>query len=68
MTSTMAKLFIIMTLAFEVLTITTGSTYYPVFAAVSAIILGCIIIQFAVPGITKMFSTKAGNKKAFSHT
>ncbi len=68
MTATLAKFIIIMTLAFEVLTITTGATFYPAFALASAIILGCIIIQFTVPRITKKFNAMSRERKAFSHT
>ena len=45
MTATIAKFFIIMTLAFEVLTATTGSAYYTLFGWSSATVLFIIILM-----------------------
>ena len=68
MAATLAKFFIIMSFAFEVLTVTTGSAFYLVFAIGSAFILCCILIQYIVPRITKKISAMKGERKAFSHT
>jgi len=53
MTTIIAKIFIIMTMVFEVITITTGSALYPVFTAACAIIFGCIILQLIIGKIQK---------------
>ena len=48
MAATFAKVFIIMTLVFELITIATGTALYPVFSAVAAIVTGCLVILYAV--------------------
>lgn len=45
MTANFAKLFIVLTLIFEVFTITTGSTFYPAFIALSAALFAGLIIK-----------------------
>lgn len=53
MMTTFAKIFIIMTILFEVITLTSGAALYPVFFAASAILFICIAIQYIVPRIAR---------------
>ncbi len=54
MAATFAKVFIIMTLVFELITMATGTALYPVFAAAFCITFMCLAIQFTVNGIHKI--------------
>ena len=65
MTTIIAKIFIIMTLVFEVITITTGSALYPVFGATCAIIAGCLVLQFIVSKIHKLSLRNKVARKMF---
>ena len=62
MTTIIAKIFIIMTMVFEVITITTGSALYPVFTAACAIIFGCIILQLVMAVLTVANIDSAGQE------
>ncbi len=59
MTAIIAKVFIIMTLVFEAITITTGTALYPVFTAAAAIIFGCLVIQAAISRIHTITAAKS---------
>ena len=65
MTTIIAKIFIIMTLVFEVITITTGSALYPVFAAACVIIFGCIALQLIIGKIQKYSYEHKAIRKMF---
>ena len=65
MTTIIAKIFIIMTLVFEAITITTGSALYPVFTAACAIIFGCIILQLIIGKIQKYSIARKATGKMF---
>ena len=53
MTKIIAELIIVFTLIFEVITITSGSALYPVFAAAVGIVSACIAIKLILKGIRK---------------
>ena len=65
MTTIIAKIFIIMTMVFEVITITTGSALYPVFTAACAIIFGCIILQLIIGKIQEYSIARKAAGKMF---
>lgn len=65
MTTIIAKIFIIMTLVFEAITITTGSALYPVFAAACGIIFGCIILQLIIGKIQEYSIARKAAGKMF---
>ena len=65
MTTIIAKIFMIMTLVFEVITITTGSALYPVFAAACGIIFGCIVLQLIIGKIQKYSIQHKAVRKMF---
>lgn len=65
MTTIIAKTFIIMTLVFEVITITAGSALYPVFAAACGIIFGCIVIQSIIAKVQQFAITHKATRKMF---
>ncbi len=50
MASNIAKLFIVLSLVFEVLTITTGSAFYPAFIALSAVLFAGLILKSILTG------------------
>jgi hypothetical protein len=61
MAAIIAKVFIVMTLLFEVITIATGSAFYPVFGAAAGIIAACLAIQFLLGRLEK--ASKHSTKK-----
>ena len=65
MTTIIAKIFIIMTLVFEAITITTGSALYPVFAAACGIIFGCLVLQILISKIQKFSNEHKNVRKLF---
>ena len=65
MTTIIAKIFIIMTLVFEVITITTGPALYPVFAAACGIIFGCVVLQIVIGAIQKISHEHKSVRKMF---
>ena len=61
MTTLAAKIFIIMTLIFEAITILTGSVLYPVFT-VASIVIAVVLIAMAITNkVHKQVKTKANN-------
>lgn len=65
MTTIIAKVFIILTLVFEVITITTGPALYPVFAASCGIIFGCLVLQVIIAKIQKLSNEHKAVRKMF---
>ena len=65
MTTIIAKIFIIMTLVFEVITIAAGSALYPIFAAACGIIFGCITIQIIIGLIRKVSIRNKAARRMF---
>ena len=66
MTAIIAKVFIIMTLVFEAITITTGTALYPVFTAAACIVAGCFAVQFTVKKIHEIAQAGKTSHNAFS--
>ena len=56
MMATFAKFFIVITIVFEIITLTVGPAFYPVLGAASAIILICIAAQYAVPRLNRFIN------------
>ena len=65
MTTIIAKIFIIMTLVFEVITIAAGSALYPVFAAACGIIFGCVTIQLIIGQVRRISSRSKVARRMF---
>ena len=65
MTTIIAKIFIIMTMVFEAITITTGPALYPVFAAACVIILACLTLQFIIGKIQKICIQNKSARRIF---
>lgn len=67
MAATLAKFFIIMTLAFEVITIATGVAFYTAFVIASAVILGALLLKMAVEKTNAGRKLGAKTKNAVAH-
>ena len=65
MTTIFAKTFIILTLIFEVITITAGPTLYPIFAAACGIVFACLGIQILISKIRKICAEHRSVRKLF---
>ena len=65
MTTIIAKVFIILTLVFEVITITTGPALYPVFAASCGIVFGCLVLQVIIAKVQKISNEHKAVRKMF---
>lgn len=64
MTATIAKIFIILTLGFEVLTALTGSAYYMVFGYASAAIIAAVVTVYLIRALR--LHTRLAHRRVFS--
>ena len=67
MAANIAKVFIIMTLVFEVITITCGSTLYPLFAVASVGFILGMLLQYIITKSAKRASNAVNNHKFAPH-